>query len=144
MTKIFSDPSTSSAKPAKENPFVGAAAAREQLQKTEEARKRVDEELARCKDRSGHQPQDPAIEPEQSLKVAKHWLLGASMTRVLESSNSDNLSVRLGALAHVVHTVGILKRLRLLSYEEVDHVSNVLEQYKTAVLKCDSAQMRQT
>lgn len=43
----------------------------------------------------------------------------------------------------MVQTVDILKQLRLLSYGEVEHVGNVLEQYRQAALKSDGMQMRQ-
>jgi len=74
---------------------------------------------------------------------AKSWMLCAAMTRIKGSSESDNLSVQLNGLTHVVQTVDMLKQLRLLSYEEVDHVGNVLEQYRQAALKSDGMQMRQ-
>lgn len=143
VTKVFNNTSQSSAKPAYTKATVDAAAVCEQLHKTEEARKRVDEELTRFQDQSGRKPDDPAIAPEASIASAKTWLLGAAMTQINEASDSDDVSVRLDALSHVVHTVDSLKKLRLLSYAEVDHTSNILEQYKSVVLKNDGTQMRQ-
>jgi len=143
LTQTFQDSSTPSAGPAKPKAPAYTDTVREQLQKTEETRRQVEEELKRFKDQGNRPATDLAIVPGQSLMDAKSWMLCAAMTRIKGSSESDNLSVQLNGLTHVVQTVDMLKQLRLLSYEEVDHVGNVLEQYRQAALKSDGMQMRQ-